>query len=260
MIASGRDGLRRVGHKGSDAIVPGNTIASFEHAVEIGVEMIEFDVLRTPQGDPSIPEAERAPLVIAHDWHDAASRSPHTLDEALEAFTRPPLDRVEIDCDLKLPGREDELVAALRKHGLVERAMVSTMYVESLVAIRGLEPALRRGWTYPKVTRPWDRKPMAKPAVLAALALMRLRFPRVVHRGVAAVDAAAIWVFHPLITPALARRTRELGVELIAWTVDDPARIAQLREIGVNGICSNDPRLLAARPQDGYPAVPNGFR
>ena len=80
MIASGREGLRRVGHKGSDAIVPGNTIASFEHAVEIGVEMIEFDVLRTPEGDPSIPESERAPLVIAHDWHDAATaaRTPST--------------------------------------------------------------------------------------------------------------------------------------------------------------------------------------
>jgi glycerophosphoryl diester phosphodiesterase len=260
VIASGREGLRRVGHKGADAIVPGNTIASFEHAAGIGVEMIEFDVLRTPEGDPAIPAAERAPLVIAHDWHDAATREPHTLAEALEAFTRPPLDRVEIDCDLKLPGREDELVAALREHGLVERAMVSTMYVESLAAIRDLEPTLRRGWTYPKVTRPWDRKPLAKPAVLAALALMRLRLPRIVGRGAAAVDASAVWVFHPIVTRALARRTRELGIELIAWTVDEPERIAQLREIGVDGICSNDPRLLATGPQDGYPAVPHGFR
>jgi glycerophosphoryl diester phosphodiesterase len=260
VIASGRGGLRRVGHKGADAIVPGNTVASFERAVEIGVEMIEFDVLRTPEGDPSVPAAQRAPLLIAHDWHDAASRRPHTLAEALEAFTRPPLDAVEIDCDLKLPGREDELVAALREHDLVGRAMVSTMYVESLVALRELEPALRRGWTYPKVTRPWDRKPMAKPAVLAALAMMRARLPRLVGRGAKAVDAAAVWVYHPIVTRALARRTRQLGIELIAWTVDEPSRIAELREIGVDGICSNDPRLLATGPQDGYPAVPHGFR
>jgi glycerophosphoryl diester phosphodiesterase len=247
LIASGGDGLRRVGHKGADAIIRGNTIASFEKAVEIGVEMIEFDVLRTPEGDPTIPAADRAPLVIAHDWHDAAERTPHTLDEALAAFTRPPLDRVEIDCDLKLPGREDELAEALQRHGLVERAMVSTMYVESLTALRELEPALRRGWTYPKVTKPWDKRPMAKPAVLAALKLMQARFPRQLARGVEAVGASAVWVYHPVITPALARRARDLGVELIAWTVDDAARIEALVAMGVAGICSNDPRLLAPR-------------
>lgn len=244
MIASGGDGLRRVGHKGADAIVAGNTVASFEKAVEIGVEMIEFDVLWTEDGSPKLAAADRSPLVIAHDWHDAAARTPHSFDEALEAFTRAPLDRVELDCDLKLPGREYDFVHALREHGLVERAMVSTMYVESLAAIRALEPDLRLGWTYPKVTRPWDRRRWARPAVLAAMAGMRARLPKLVERRAPELGAAAVWVFHPLITASLAQVTRRIGIELIAWTVDDPARIAALRELGVNGICSNDPRLL----------------
>ena len=37
--------LRRVGHKGADLIAPGNTRASFDAALEAGVDMIEFDVL-----------------------------------------------------------------------------------------------------------------------------------------------------------------------------------------------------------------------
>jgi len=252
--------LRRVGHKGADLLIKGNTIASFERAVEIGVEMVEFDVLRTRDGGPELAADKRSPLVIAHDWGDAASRDPHTLEEVLGAFTRAPLDSVEIDCDLKLPGREQELVAGLREHGLIERAMVSTMYVESLAAIRELEPRLRRGWTYPKVTRPWDKRPLAKPAVVAGLAVMKARLPRIVGRGVELVGADAVWVYHPVISKALVRSTRELGVELIAWTVDDAARIAELRELGVDGIVSNDPRLLAPQPdaQDVYPAVPDG--
>ncbi len=252
--------LRRVGHKGADALVTGNTLESFERAVEVGVEMVEFDVLRTPAGAPELPASERAPLVIAHDHRDAEQRRTLTLEEALAAFTRPPLDRVEIDCDLKLPGREDELVDALRRHGLLERAMVSTMYVESLETIRALAPELRRGWTYPKVTRPWDRRPLARPAVLAALALMRRRFPRSLAAGVERLGASAVWVYHPVITRALVRRARELGVELIAWTVDDAARVAKLAALGVDGIVSNDPRLLEQRPKprDGYPAVPHG--
>lgn len=236
--------LRRVGHKGAADLVEGNTIASFERAVEVGVDMIEFDVLRLRDGAPGLPRERRSPLVIAHDWADAETRPRLTLDEALESFTRPPLDTVEIDCDLKLAGREDELVAALRDHDLVERAMVSTMYVPSLTSIRALEPRLRLGWTYPLVTRPWDRRPAAKPLVAGALELMRRRFPAVARRRAPEIGVDAIWVFHLVATPRLAAVTRELGIELIAWTVDDAERVQALREIGVDGIVSNDPHLL----------------
>ena len=47
-----------------------------------------------------------------------------------------------------------------------------------------------------------------------------------------------------MASPQLVAVTRELGIELIAWTVDDAARVAALREMGVDGIVSNDPRLL----------------
>ena len=45
--------LIRVGHKGADAIAPGNTLASFDAALAAGVDMIEFDVLadRDPVGE-----------------------------------------------------------------------------------------------------------------------------------------------------------------------------------------------------------------
>ena len=240
----GGPGLRRVGHKGAAALVEGNTVASFERAVEVGVDMIEFDVLRLPDGAPGLPPDRRSPLVVAHDWADAETRPRLTLGEALDAFTEPPLDRVEIDCDLKLAGREGELVEALRDRGLIERSMVSTMYTASLAAIAAIEPALRLGWTYPLVTRPWDRRVVARPAVLVAMELMRRRFPRIARRRVPQIGASAIWVFHRLASPQLVAITRELGIELIAWTVDDAARVTALREMGVDGIVSNDPRLL----------------
>ena len=84
----------------------------------------------------------------------------------------------------------------------------------------------------------------ARPAVLVAMELMRRRFPRIARRRVPQIGASAIWVFHRLASPQLVAVTRELGIELIAWTVDDAARVAALREMGVDGIVSNDPRLL----------------
>ena len=135
--------LRLVGHKGADLIAPGNTLESFAAAVAAGVDTIELDVLWLQ--DAHLPLQERAPLVVAHDWADAERRTPLALTEALDAFLEPPLDQVEIDLDIKLPGREEEFVEALRERGLVERAMISTMEMHTLKRVLELEPNLRRG-------------------------------------------------------------------------------------------------------------------
>jgi glycerophosphoryl diester phosphodiesterase len=235
----------RVGHKGADLIQPGNTLASFEAAVTAGVDVVEIDVLWTKDGHPRLPTAERSPLVIAHDWHDAARREPLTLAEALDAFLKPPLHEAEIDLDIKLPGREGEIVAAVRERDLLERAMVSTMDLGALARIGELEPGLRRGWTYPRVSRDWASKRWAKAPMLAALAMMRRNLPGLAARELPRLGVDAMWVYHPIITRRLARIAEISGVELIAWTVDDLPRMQKLAAAGVTGLCSNDPRLFA---------------
>jgi glycerophosphoryl diester phosphodiesterase len=240
---SDRRNLRLVGHKGADLIAPGNTVESFRAAVEAGVDTIELDVLWL--SDAHLPLERRHPLVIAHDWEDAERRTPLKLTEALDAFLEPPLDRVEIDLDVKLPGREEELVSALQERGLVERAMISTMEMHTLRRILELQPALRRGWTYPKVTRDWTKQRWAKGPMLAAMVAMRQRLPGLAAQKLPQFGVEAMWVYHPLITPRLARICKLARVELIAWTVDDLPRMQRLVAIGVDGICSNDPRLFS---------------
>ena len=224
-----------------------------------GVEMIELDVLRPRSefldgGDwrraAAGPVAAGAPpLLVAHDWGDAARREPLTLDEVLDAFTRAPLDGVEMDCDLKIAGREDEVVAALRERGLEQRASISTMEVSSLRVLRGLDPGLRLGWTVPKVTRDWNSIPWAKPLVVAGLVSLRRRLPGHVRRQAPGLGVGSIWAYDPVITARLARACHDAGVELIAWTVDDLPRMRRLSGLGVDGICTNDPRLFAELDQ-----------
>jgi glycerophosphoryl diester phosphodiesterase len=245
--------MLRIGHKGADALLPGNTLESFVAAIDAGVDAIELDVLR-PRTDfadgsdwrraPAGPATASGPLVIAHDWADARRRQPLTLAEALDAFTRPPLDRVRFDLDLKLTGREDEIVAALAERALIERAMVSTMEIPSLAYLSDAAPALDRGWTLPKVSRDWSRSRALRPVFLAGSASLRARLPGVVRRGAPRLGAWAVWIYHPLVTRRLLAAAHGIGVAVIAWTVDDAARAAALAELGVDGICSNDPRLL----------------
>ncbi len=155
--------------------------------------MIELDVLREQEGR----------LIVAHDHHDALMRKPMDLSDALDLFLEPPLDEVEIDCDLKLPGREAELAGALSGRGLVERAMVSTMEVESLVKLRKLEPDLRLGWTYPKTRRDWTQYGWAGPALRAGLSAIRRRFPAILEKRAPKLGVNAVWAYHPIITSRL---------------------------------------------------------
>ena len=245
----------RIGHKGADAIAPGNTLESFAAAVEVGVDAIELDVVR-PRSDyegpedwrdaPAGPAPSSEPLLIAHDWGDAKRRTPLTLAECLDAFTRPPLDQVRINLDLKVAGREDEIVAAIRERDLTDRAMTSTMEVRSVEYLRDHAPELARGWTVPKVTRDYSRGAVMRPVYLVGSRFLRFRLPAIVRARAPELGVWAIWVFHKLITRPLIEAAHDVDVKVIAWTVDDALRIDELIALGVDGICSNDPRLLPA--------------
>ena len=68
---------RRVGHKGAAHVEQGNTLASFDAALGLDVDMIELDVLsERPDGSGE--------LLVAHDYHDMRGRSPLTFEQALE--------------------------------------------------------------------------------------------------------------------------------------------------------------------------------
>jgi glycerophosphoryl diester phosphodiesterase len=51
---------------------------------------------------------------------------------------------------------------------------------------------------------------------------------------------------HRLVTPAAVERAHAVGVAVLAWTVDDPADVARVTSAGVDGVITNDPRILLA--------------
>jgi glycerophosphoryl diester phosphodiesterase len=226
-------GLIRVGHKGADHVAPGNTIGSFEAALEHDVDMIEFDVLRDRHGR----------LVLAHDWDDADGRDCLTLDEGLDHFAGEAYDDVELDVDLKLPGYEREVADGLRERGLDGRSLVSTQYRESLAVLGEHSPGLRRGWSVPKVKHDYTKGPLAPGAYLVARAY-RAVLPGRAAALIRAGGCEALMAHWILVSARLAKEVRAAGGQLYVWTVDDAKRIAALEAIGVDGVITNDPRLF----------------
>jgi glycerophosphoryl diester phosphodiesterase len=230
-------GLLRIGHKGADLIAPGNTLGSFDAALEHGVDMIEFDILPEFHDRP-----EEGRLLLAHDYDHVAGAL--ELDEGLAHLASPPFAGLRLDVDLKLPGYEARVVEALRAHGLIERTLVSTMFMRSLVRLRELEPALRLGWSVPRIKSGWAASPAVAVPAYGVLVYLRRRVVRAARAHLAAGRCDAVMAHFRLVTPALVRAVREAGGELYVWTVDDAALIRRLERLGVTGVITNDPRLF----------------
>jgi glycerophosphoryl diester phosphodiesterase len=233
--------VKRVGHKGADLLAPGNTFESFQAALEMGVHMIEFDVMPASDGR----------LVLAHDPADAASREPLTLEEGLDHFASDAYADVELDVDLKAPGYERKVAEALAEHGLLDRSLVSSTYMRSMDVLGQVMPGVRRGWSVPRAKRDWTRSPLG-PAVYGLLVAWRRLLPRQTARLVRSGRIEAVMSHYLLASAQLVRAVHAEGGEVYVWTVDEPKRIELLDKMGVDGVITNDPRLFDPPSPDGW--------
>lgn len=229
--------MKRIGHKGAHLVEAGNTLASFDTARGLEVDMIEFDVLRW-----------NGKLVVAHDLEDAAEREGGTLltlQQGLEHLAGSDFIDIGLDVDMKHRGFELEAIDALAQFGLRGRTTVTSMYEQSLALIREHDPGIHIGLTIPLVTRDWLSVPApVKPLVAAGAGYHRVRQPTRVSRLVRSGAIDAVMAFHALVGRRLVESVKAAGGEIYAWTVDDADTIERLQALGVDGIVSNDPRLF----------------
>lgn len=228
----------RVGHKGADALRPGNTAASFDAALAAGVQMIEFDVL-SERVDGS------GDLLVAHDYGHVSDAP--ALAAVLGHLASEPFADLSFDVDLKLPGYEQRTVQALREVGLLERCLITSMYPESLRRVREFEPGVRLGWSVPRLRRDYTTDLLTRVPTLALAIGYRRALPERAARMIARGRCEALMSHWRLITPRLVGAVQGAGGQLYAWTVDDAERIGELERLGVDGVITNDPRLFGPR-------------
>jgi glycerophosphoryl diester phosphodiesterase len=226
-----RDGRPlRIGHRGAAALAPENTLESIALAVELGCDLVEFDV-----------HAVAGSLVLAHDRPREADGLP-PLDDALAFLAAA---GVGVHLDLKSDGAEREVAAALQRHGLVGRTVVSSFRSATLRALHAVEPAVRLGRTYPQDPTGLAQRPVAAPFVKPALWAIRRTLARRIGGLLAGAEASAAVLNWQVVTEAVVARCRALGAPVLVWTVDDRALLPWLDRLGVDGVITNDPGIFA---------------
>jgi len=213
-------GCQRIGHGGASALAPANTLASFDAAQQIGVDMVEFDV-----------RACGRELVLAHTMLHARHGRRLRLHEALAYLRHERFRDIGLNVDVKSAGCEAALLDALRDSGLLHRALISSQMPAVLDRVRAHEPRARVGISVGgHLARRGRRWSDWRVQVLAGLLAGRWQAVMAQHR----------LVHHTLLGDVVDR-----GGLLYAWTVNERSTIARLHALGVHGIVSGDPRLFA---------------
>ena len=224
--------------------MPENTMPSFEKALELGADALEFDVALTRDGIPVVIHDDtldrttngRGPVerslyeeisrLDAGSWKAVPTHVP-TLDEVLETFAPRTLLNLEIKASLRRADIVDACAEAVVDRKAAGQVVFSSFDHDALRLLRHVLPEARIGVL--SVATGYDRA---------------LR---------CAAEIAAENIHPPLVlaSAALVARAHDAGLRVWTWTANSPAMIASAIAAGADGIFSDFPeRIVEARRKE----------
>lgn len=239
-------------HRGFSPEGAENSMAAFRAAVALGYRYLEADVHTTADGV----------LLLFHDETldrvtDGSGRvselSAETVAKARIAGTEPvPLlaelveefPEVRLNLDVKDWNSVETLAAAIEQYGLHDRVLIASF------SDRRRRAVLRR-----------LSRPAASSAGMASNALFVLLGPllpapllrRVAARALRDVHALQVPVRYgavTVVTAGFVRRAHRHGLHVHVWTINEPAEMHRLLDLGVDGIVTDRADLLKAVLQE----------
>jgi glycerophosphoryl diester phosphodiesterase len=215
----------RIGHRGVPREKLENTLPSFTLALERGADAVELDVHVTDDGE----------VVVHHDYTVQNHRIASTRWDDLGRFDLgggcaiPRLadvldaigNRATAYIELKGVHIETAVIAVARTHG--QRYALHSFDHDAIDRVRRAAPDIARGVLFDRET------PRAADQMKAV---------------VSRVQPRDVWPHWSLVDAEFMRIAHALGVRVIPWTVNSSETARELTSLGVDGICSDDVRLL----------------
>ncbi len=214
-----------IAHRGASARDPENSLAAFRTAIVLGADAVELDVHATADGaivvhhDPIVGDCSIAESTLARVRKQrlANGEAVPTHPEVFEALGPDPTVFIEVKTlDAVHDGRLLEVIAAAptpancHVHSFDHRIVLRL-----LAGSDGLQGGVL-STSYP-----------VNP-------LIQLE----------QTGASTLWQSEDLADDGLVAAVHAFGARIIPWTVDDPLRIEEFVDMGVDGICTNHPDVV----------------
>ncbi|MEZ4642333.1 MAG: glycerophosphodiester phosphodiesterase [Chloroflexota bacterium] len=250
-----------IAHQGGEELRPSNTMTAFQHAVDLGVDVLEMDVHmtqdgvivvmhdatvdRTTDGSGAIQEmtfAEIETLDAGYYWtDDDGATYPYrgqgirvpALAEVLQAFPDMPFN---IEIKQAEPSIVVPFCDLLREYGMAEQVLVPSFDAETIAAMRATCPEVATSLVRPEVTQFW---------ILNVLGLSAaFRAP---GEAIQVPERSTLPVLGEVqvVTERFVRNAHRHHVAVHVWTIDETDDMARLLDLGVDGLITDRPdRML----------------
>ena len=254
-----------IAHQGGDGLRPSNTMAAFEHAAALGVDVLEMDIHATKDGvlvtihDDTVDRttdgtgpvldytfAELQALDAAYHWPtlditrrelETAGSDPHpyrgqgieipALEEILQTF---PDKRMVIEIKQKEPSIAQDLCDMLDRYGRLQQTLVASFHPETIEEFRTVCPGVPTSGVEPEIRRFY---------------ILNRLFLGPIYRPITdAFQVPQRFGNLVVITPRFVRVAQRHNMDVHVWTINTRAEMAELLGIGVDGIITDYPDLL----------------
>ena len=247
-----------IAHQGGDGVWPGDTMYAYEHAVEIGADVLEMDahitkdgqivlmhderVDRTTDGTGLIEDltvAELKQLDAAYQWSNDGGKSfPYRgkgiqVPTLAELFQKFPEMRYVIEIKLTQNPIDKPLCDLIREDDMQNKVVIASFHDEAMQNFRT---------TCPEVATSASRGEVTKFVLLGKIFLSGLIAPQ--FQSIQPPYDPSESMNIPIMTKRFIREAHAKNVAVEPWTVDDPELMKKYIEWGVDGIMTDRPDLM----------------
>jgi len=244
-----------IAHRGGGGLWPQNTMFAFQHAVELGADVLEMDIHTSEDGilvvihDDIVDERtngtgpvhsltlkELKALDAGYTWTaDNGKTFPFrgqgiTIPTLEEVFTAFPQMHMNIDMKQVDPPLVDRFEALITKYHMEDKVLAAAFQTENVNSFRRLKPDMVMAACQSETIK-----------FLLSLTLGTWRSYKPVGRVFQIPEQNGII---KVLTPKFVQAAHALGMRVDVWTVDDEADMRRMIKMGVDGLISDRPDIV----------------
>ena len=233
LVAADTHKILRIGHRGASGYEPENTLRSFKKALDLGVDMIEFDVHVCASGE----------LVVIHD-----AKVDRTTNGTgyVARKTLPELQKLDAGKGERIPTLI-EVLDLINQQVVVNIELKGVNTAEPVAKIIS-EYVTQKKWSYDKfLVSSFNHVELLKFKKLVPQVPTEALLEGVpVRLASFAQDckAQAIGIYKDCITQEYVNDAHKRKLKVYVFTVNEPDEIERVKKLGVDGIFSNFPDRL----------------
>lgn len=245
------DEFLNIAHRGGARLAPEHTLVAYRNGLAVGADVIELDlhatsdgvvvamhdetVDRTTDGTGLVREMTFAQVRAldagyrftrdggkTYPWRGKGLTIP-SLDEALTELEGVPLS---VEIKQRTPSITATVMAAFASHGGADNVVFASFAPEPMLQIREIDPFAMSSFTTREL----------------------LEFSLLTSEQLPTYQPPCGFIQPPteLVDAAFLDKAHAAGIKVHAWTVNERDEMCRLRQLGVDGLFSDDPDTLGA--------------